>query len=39
MNHSSDFVIESIAEYAEMIDWLILEQKEERKIAGITVHK
>jgi len=38
-NDSSDFVRESIAAYAEMIDQLILEQKQERKKARITVHK
>lgn len=36
---SSSFVREGIAAYTEMIDQLILEQKEERTVAGISVHK
>ncbi len=36
---SSNFIREGIAAYAEMVDQMILEQKEARKIAGISVHK
>jgi len=36
---SCDFVKESVATYAEMIDQLMVEEKQERKMAGISVHK